>query len=1051
MRKFVLFCCLIVASFLNQLCAQTDADWQWATQFRTETNNCKIEALPDGQFYYATTMAYFADVGGDTLYSNGPAVLISLRTADGKTVWAQRFQTDDPSGITGVSDITTDSEANVYITGYYTSSLTIGRTKLTLPTDFTIASYLIKMRPDGTIVWVKCIADTTKVSVTSYAWNIELDNLGNIYIGGGWYKTSPHPHFFFISRYSPQGELVWTETAQWAPAGYSSIKHLSVIGPDELYVTGEFSGADLVLGQYTLTADQRRTPPFVARFNRKDGVPNWLWGYKISTTGFSNSTILGLIQTERGPVLAGGFGKDLIYRNTTITSQVSTAQTNSYFVLQLDKGTGNLLWESHSNTNRESNVYTIKADKMGNIYAGGMFRWGTFQAGTQTLSHYGDHFDAFVLRFNSLGQIIWATPIEEENGEYNDLPMHVFVNGISLTSDNDIILAGTAFGTDPETVPTGIPIKLWFGNTLLEGRKDIMNFFAKFTNPFPYELNLRTRFEEQYTAQEQVNITWASKGVTNVLLEYTTNNWATKTAVGTYSSTLGDEGITITIPNIHTQQFYIRITDVDNSNSYDQNDLPISIIPILKLTNPVGGEQLLGRDPLKLYWNSHSSITNVRIEFTTDGWATKTLMGVFPASNGKDGVLTTIVPNVATNNYHIRISDAANPIISSENTVPMTITPFVITVTSPNGGEMLLGGTQHTIKWNSNNNNQVYRADYSTDNGTTWQPIFANSQNTATSYLWTVPSDVLSRNCKVRITTFYGSGVQDVSDANFSILPLVFTKRPDAGQELAKGTPYEIQWIGSPGVTGVQLFYSSDNGANWQMLADNLPSSGTYIWNVPNIMNATSRLRIQAKNNLSWQADSDIFNIGPAFYITYPSGGESFNSSTTQTIRWKANSNNMVNISYLHPNGQYIRINSAPIDSRLGSINWVIPTGFSNASCRILIQDVNKPELWHVTNPFCVIGTAGITSIAFTSGLQLYPNPANNNVNIQAEGFNGQIASIKVFSMQNPSVPVRVISMVPLVKGVLKYSVDVSALKPGHYIVEVQCNDKKQSQKFEKQ
>jgi len=41
--------------------------------------------------------------------------------------------------------------------------------------------------------------------------------------------------------------------------------------------------------------------------------------------------------------------------------------------------------------------------------------------------------------------------------------------------------------------------------------------------------------------------------------------------------------------------------------------------------------------------------------------------------------------------------------------------------------------------------------------------------------------------------------------------------------------------------------------------------------------------------------------------------------------------------------------------------------------------------------------------------------------------------------------------MVPLVKGVLKYSVDVSALKPGHYIVEVQCNDKKQSQKFEKQ
>jgi hypothetical protein len=750
--------------------------------------------------------------------------------------------------------------------------------------------------------------------------------------------------------------------------------------------------------------------------------------------------------TPMGPVIAGSFIKGVNYNGTSLMAMPVppnvTGYNISYFLIQLNGSNGNLVWSSHSTTTNESSLHSIKTGPDGNIYAVGDFRGGTFKAGNESFPQQSNniHNDGIILCFDNNGSIIKAHRLLEEGWN-----MKVNISDFDFYQGNDIIITGIS------STGNNYPNKLRFGSTLLEHNDDTYDFYNFHARLGKHLQITGIKGGEELQPNDVVNIGWEANGMDSVKLEYTTDNWRTTShTIGTYAVAEGGNGINFTVPVMSSSQVFFRVSDPKDPYKTSTHLRPVRVV-LLELTNPKGGEQLLGRDPLKLYWNSHSSITNVRIEFTTDGWVTKTLMGVFPASNGKEGVITTFVPNVSSTKYHIRISDAANPIISSENTVPMTITPFVITVTSPNGGEMLLGGTQHTIKWNSNNNNQVYRADYSTDNGTTWQPIFANSQNTATSYLWTVPSDVLSRNCKVRITTFYGSGVQDVSDANFSILPLVFTKRPDAGQELAKGTPYEIQWIGSPGVTGVQLFYSSDNGANWQMLADNLPSSGTYIWNVPNIMNATSRLRIQAKNNLSWQADSDIFNIGPAFYITYPSGGESFNSSTTQTIRWKANSNNMVNISYLHPNGQYIRINSAPIDSRVGSINWVIPTGFSNASCRILIQDVNKPELWHVTNPFCVIGTAGITSIASTSGLQLYPNPANNNVNIQAEGFNGQIASIKVFSMQNPSVPVKVISMVPLVKGVLKYSVDVSALKPGHYIVEVQCNDKKQSQKFEKQ
>jgi hypothetical protein len=488
----------------------------------------------------------------------------------------------------------------------------------------------------------------------------------------------------------------------------------------------------------------------------------------------------------------------------------------------------------------------------------------------------------------------------------------------------------------------------------------------------------------------------------------------------------------------------------------------------------------------------------------------------------------------------------------------MHITPFVITITSPNGGERLQPGSQHLIKWNSNKPGQSYKADYSTDGGSTWKPIFADANHTATSYLWTVPNDG-STNCKVRVTTFYGTDAVDASDAPFTIVPLVLTQKPAAGEQLAGGSTFDIKWLGSPAITGINLYYTSNGGSTWNTIATNLTNNGSFAWKVPtDIQSGNCKIRVQAANNLNWQDasevftirplvltqkpaagqqlvggafftikwvsqssiglvnlyyttdggsnwvsiannvassgggsyswkvpntitssnckilvqaannwnwfdDSKAFNILPAFQLLRPNGGEVFYAGQANRITWKPNGANYLNIYYLNRQNHWVRINDInyPIDSRLGYYDWYITDpNFSHPACRILLQDATYWDIhvigagtFTVKNIYGnVIPLSTVTASSSTpSSLQLYPNPALHQLTISADALSAQAVVLKVYSMTNPALPIKVINSIAVEKGKLNYTMDVSTLTPGLYIVEMISGNEKRTQKFEKQ
>lgn len=109
----------------------------------------------------------------------------------------------------------------------------------------------------------------------------------------------------------------------------------------------------------------------------------------------------------------------------------------------------------------------------------------------------------------------------------------------------------------------------------------------------------------------------------------------------------------------------------------------------------------------------------------------------------------------------------------SENEVQLLYNQVAhITLNSPNGTEQWKPGEKRFITWNYANINQV-KIELSTNNGTNWYRNITTQQASNNSYEWTIPNDINSTQCKIKISDNSNPGVFDVSDGVFSITPQV--------------------------------------------------------------------------------------------------------------------------------------------------------------------------------------------------------------------------------------------------------------------------------------
>jgi len=91
----------------------------------------------------------------------------------------------------------------------------------------------------------------------------------------------------------------------------------------------------------------------------------------------------------------------------------------------------------------------------------------------------------------------------------------------------------------------------------------------------------------------------------------------------------------------------------------------------------------------------------------------------------------------------------------------------ILTLQSPNGGEVWVIGETEEITWADANVYDV-KIELSVDNGTNWSTIVESTPNTGT-YSWIVAAQDSSDECLIRITNVDDYLVYDASDAAFTI------------------------------------------------------------------------------------------------------------------------------------------------------------------------------------------------------------------------------------------------------------------------------------------
>lgn len=275
---------------------------------------------------------------------------------------------------------------------------------------------------------------------------------------------------------------------------------------------------------------------------------------------------------------------------------------------------------------------------------------------------------------------------------------------------------------------------------------------------------------ENLSAGATHQITWTSEDVTNVKIDYTTNNginWinvasSVPAASGSYSWV---------IPNTPSTNCKVVISDLSNALLKDESDsvftISPAVLPSIQLTSPNGGENWPVGSEQNITWNSND-ITNIKIDYSTNSGTN--WINIVPSVQSIGGSFTWTVPNTPSENCIVLVSDVNNTLINDQSndkfTISQQITPEII-LTSPNGGENWQSGTVKNINWTSTAVSNV-KIDYSTNNGANWISVVYSTPASSGAYAWTVPNTP-SANCKVLISDVSNALINDQSNAMFSI------------------------------------------------------------------------------------------------------------------------------------------------------------------------------------------------------------------------------------------------------------------------------------------
>ena len=276
---------------------------------------------------------------------------------------------------------------------------------------------------------------------------------------------------------------------------------------------------------------------------------------------------------------------------------------------------------------------------------------------------------------------------------------------------------------------------------------------------------------EQNVVGSTVDIKWTSNGTSNVKIEYIGGNATTWQTIVASVATLSDSTNVYkwTIPtNFKDDSNYkIKISDVNYPNNvYDESENSFTIgVPSLAFVYPELNSVLYAGTTQNIRWNSNY-IDSVKIEIITVSYSNiwETVVSSVSASSGS---YMWITPSISSKDCKIKITDLKNSSMFAESG-KFTIKNPIIQVSSPNGGEKILKGAPVKLEWLSEDVTNV-KIQFQTNANGEWFLIAASAIAADGYYVWLNPN-ILSTECKIKISDASYPNAFDLSDSTFSIV-----------------------------------------------------------------------------------------------------------------------------------------------------------------------------------------------------------------------------------------------------------------------------------------
>jgi hypothetical protein len=365
---------------------------------------------------------------------------------------------------------------------------------------------------------------------------------------------------------------------------------------------------------------------------------------------------------------------------------------------------------------------------------------------------------------------------------------------------------------------------------------------------------------EVWNGASMQNITWNSQNVDNVRIEFSSNNGSTWNVIqSTYPAGTGT--FPWQVPSAGTTgstQCLVRVSNATDLNLTDLSNgtwtIPASLVTVL---SPDGAEVFYNGSMRPIRWTSQS-VVDVRIEYSTNLGSTWNLItDSIPAPRT---FFSWLVPTgVNSQQALIRVMDRLNPTVADTSNNVFLIrgnptinsnkfrggsfdgyasdnsAPKSLQLLTPNGGETWSGATIQNVTWTSQNISNVM-LEFSTNNGSSWNTIINTYPASTGTFPWTVPGagPLGSTQCRVRVSDATDNTLNDISDAVWTIPPASLSLlSPSNGDIFFVESSVSLRWT-SQSVLNVRLEYSTNNGSNWLLINDSIPSNRTFFsWVVP--------------------------------------------------------------------------------------------------------------------------------------------------------------------------------------------------------------------------